>query len=218
MLKLALRVLATVVLALVIAGASQATPILVTLAEESNDPGKVAASELNATFLFTVVGTTLTIDVTNTTDALSLQNYDISAFDFNISTEIVALTLTSAPSSDAGWIQGTTVAGGFMPFDDGASALPDQTNNEIGQNPDLINAGASGAFTFSFVCGGACDETDFVLPNGNGYTLAAKFINGDGQPSGDSGWGATTFVPEPSTGLLLLIGLAGLAGRRHLRA
>jgi hypothetical protein len=209
--------LLTAVFAFAVAGTAQAVPLLVEVSDVSN--GTVPASDLNATLLFTVTGTTLTIDVTNTTDALSSQDFDIQAINFNInSDDISGLTLTSFPFTDAGWTQGAGVAGGFGSFDDGASALPDLTDGEIGLNPDLVNAGETGTFTYSFICSGTCTEEDFVVANGSGYTVAVKFINGGGL-HGDSAWGGTTSpgvpIPEPSTVSLLLLGLVGLgvAGR-----
>ena len=205
-------------------GVAQAVPILVTVSEESNDPGNVPASDLNATLLFTVTGTTLTIDVTNTTNTLSLQDYDISAFNFNTNeADISNLVLTGYPSTDAGWTQGSTSSGGFNPFDDGASANPDLTDNAVGLNPDLVNAGETGTFTYSFDCAGTCTEEDFIVANDSGYTVAVKFINGGAPPfaSSDSAWGATTSsgvpIPEPSTASLLMLGLVGLGAARRRR-
>jgi hypothetical protein len=218
-------VLATLI-AMVMASAAQAIPIVLTLSEVSNNEGEgngVDNLELNATATLTVVGTTLTIELANLTDTLSTQEFDISAFVFSTSSDISALTLTSAPSADAGWSQGASSVGGFGTFDDGASANPDLVNNEVGLNPDLVNAGETATFIYSFVCGGACDETDFIQPSSDpngGITFAAKFING-GSIGGDSAWGGTTSsgvpIPEPGTASLIMLGLAGLGayGRRQ---
>ncbi len=113
-------------LSLALASAAQAVPILLTLSEVSNNEGDIDGvdnTELNATALLTVAGTTLTIELTNSTDTLSSQPFDISAFVFNYSSAISSLTLTSAPSADTGYSQGApNNIGGFGKFDDGASA------------------------------------------------------------------------------------------------
>ena len=220
-----IAVLGTVLLSLAFASAAQAVPILLTLSDVSNNEGEfdgVDATELNATALLTVFGTTLTIEISNSTDTMSSQPMDISAFVFNFSSAISSLTLTSAPSTDAGWIQVASTVGGFGSFDDGAKANPDSVFAEIGRNPDLVMAGETGIFVYSFVCGGVCDETDFIVPTNKGFTFAAKFINGNG--GGESGWGGTMGsgvpIPEPGTATLIMLGLAGLGvvGRRQRAA
>ncbi len=222
-----IAILGIVLLSLAFASAAQAVPILLTLSDVSNNEGEfdgVDATELNATALLTVFGTTLTIEFSNSTDTLSSQPMDISAFVFNFSSAISSLTLTSAPSTDAGWAQVASTVGGFGSFDDGAKANPDSVSNEVGLNPDLVMAGETGIFVYSFVCGGVCDETDFIVPTDpQGFTFAAKFINGGGL-DGDSAWGGTMGsgvpIPEPGTATLIMLGLAGLGvvGRRQRAA
>ncbi|MBW2275101.1 MAG: PEP-CTERM sorting domain-containing protein [Deltaproteobacteria bacterium] len=75
-------------------------------------------------------------------------------------------------------------------------------------NPNVIQPAKSVTFVFS-IDGTGLDDNDFIQPNENGYLGAAKFVNG---PGDDSAFGA---VPEPSTGLLLIAGLAGLGAWRR---
>jgi hypothetical protein len=57
-----------------------------------------------------------------------------------------------------------------------------------------------------------------VVANGSGYTVAAKFVNGPDDPEApgmeDSAFGT---VPEPSTAMLLSLGLLALGARRRVR-
>lgn len=167
------------------------------LSEMSNNEGEldgVLADELNATAIVTVADTTLTIELMNTSDPLSTMDFDISAFNFNHSFEVSNVQLTSFPSSDAGWLKSDRRSdlrvGGFGRFDVAVKAKPDLTFGEVGLNPDLVNAGETGLFVFSFACSGTCDAADFDVEIESGKAVAVKFINGDGI-GGLSAWGAS---------------------------
>jgi hypothetical protein len=88
----------------------------------------------------------------------------------------------------------------------------------VNLNPDLILSGETAAILISFSCAGTCDESD-LINNAKNKAAAAKFING-GDAYGDlndSAWGASA-VPEPSTALLMSLGLVGLASVRRRTA
>jgi hypothetical protein len=89
---------------------------------------------------------------------------------------------------------------------------------DVNLNPDLILPGETATILISFACTGTCDESDWI-DNANGKAAAAKFINGGnafGDPN-DSAFGASA-IPEPSTALLLSLGLVGLAARHRRTA
>jgi hypothetical protein len=171
---------------------------MIVLSEMSNNEGEgngVSADELNADVTLTVVGTMLTMEVENTSNALSSMDFDISAINFNFNpADVSNVQLIMAPDSDAGWIKSNRRAdrmiGGFGSFGVAVKALPDLTYGEVGMNPDLIGPGETGVFVFSFDCAGACDASDFDLENGASKAVAAKFINGGGS-GGVSAFGAS---------------------------
>jgi hypothetical protein len=139
---------------------------MIVLSEMSNNEGEgngVSADELNADVTLTVVGTMLTMEVENTSNALS--------------------SIKSNRRADR-------MIGGFGSFGVAVKALPDLTYGEVGMNPDLIGPGETGVFVFSFDCAGACDASDFDLENGASKAVAAKFINGGGS-GGVSAFGAS---------------------------
>lgn len=191
------------------------------LSEYSSDD--TPASELTATANFSVMGSTLTLTVTNLTHTVT-SGYNMNQLYFNTSNDVTNLMLTGAYGSVDGdnlsaWTlnaatggQSTaTKADGFGKFD---WSLLDGVNG----NPSTIYPAEVQTFTLAIFCGmgSTCDEFDFGWEYSSGrgehVRVAAKFISG---PHGDSAFGGTTIIPEPSTAALLGLGLAALARRRR---
>jgi hypothetical protein len=147
---------AVLVAALTLGVTSSARALTITLSDFSNDTAggnAVPASDLNATLELIVTGNdTLRLDIENATNTLSSQNHDISAFVFNTSDQVSNVVLTAFPDTDAGWAQAVSSVGSFgdSDRDDGASALPEPTDDEIGLIPDLVNTGEAGVLVFTF--------------------------------------------------------------------
>jgi hypothetical protein len=190
-----------------IAAPAGATPVTLSLYSSNGTP----ASVMDATFDFSVVGSTLTLSVTN--DTTAPDEYNINEVYFNGSADVSGLTLTSATHSAAGdvmadWIPVLTgvMVDGFDTFDFG---LVDGTGELA---PPAIGPTESLVFVFSIAGPGpSFNDLDFIVNNSMGLTAAAKFVNG---PGDDSAYGA---VPEPSTALLLASGLLLLGARRRTR-
>ena len=166
------------------------------LSTHSSD--ETAATALDATFEFSVAGTTLTLTVTN--DTVAPSEFDINELYFN-GPDGVTLTPDPLPS---GWTfdDSGPMVNGFGDFDFGLveSDLPPD---------DSIAPGAS--LSFSFTMSGPFDVKDFTSAGStNGYLIAAKFVRG---PDDDSAFGAT--IPAP--GVLALMGMAGLLVARPRR-
>ena len=168
------------------------------LSEMSNNEGEndgVPADELNATAIVMVAGTTLTIELTNTSDLLSSMDFEISAININVNgADVSNVRLTFFPSSDTGWFmtnrRSDRKVGGFGSFRVAVKVAPDSIYAMEGMNPDLIGPGETGLFVFSFDCAGECDAADFDVENESGKAVAVKFINGGGI-HGYSAWGAS---------------------------
>jgi len=208
-------------------GASATTIVLSSVSSDATP-----ASQLDATFDFSVAGSTLTLTVTNT----GSDGFNLNSVYFNGSGLVSSLSLTSATHSvaadvTAAWapveVSGLSV-GGFGSFD---FALTDGVGET---NPNVLNDGESVVFVLAITGAGGYVDADFIVANGSGYVAAAKFINGPPDPecataviptetcpegvgTEDSAFGAVTDVPEPATTLLLAVGLAGLvfAGRKR---
>ena len=188
--------------ALAMANAAPATLISMSMfSSDETDPGL-----LNATLDFSVVGSVLTLTVTNTTDNNPFGfEFDINEIYFN-APDTVTLSLVNIP----GWsLQTDVMADGFGVF---SFALIDGQ----GGNPAQITPGEIQVFTLNITAGTPA-KLDFVSifsdppPGDRGAPIAAKFVNGNGD---DSAYGA---VPAP--GVLALLGVAGLlSGRRRRRA
>jgi len=141
-------------------------------------------------------------------------DYDVSEIWLNLSTEItIGSVLSPASGANLGWdlvAPPATGVAGFGDFNLGVALF-----GNVNVNPDLILPGETATILISFSCAGTCDESD-VINNAMGKAAAAKFING-GPAYGDnddSAFGASP-VPEPSTALLVGLGLVGLSAHRR---
>ena len=187
-----------------------ASAAIIRLSDQSSDA--TSAALLDATFEFTITGTTLTLKVTNNTGGPN--SFNINELYWNAPDGI-----TLAPIGLPGaWVLGTNMSGAgvfgefdfalFGPVDDGT---------------DVIMPGLFMTFDFT-IGGGTPSENDFITfkstnPPGNKQMIvSAKFVFGPPDPKGgggpDSAYGATV----PSPGSLALLAVAGLLlGRRRPR-
>lgn len=195
----------------------------VTLSSVSSDA--TPASQLDATVAFDVgdfdlgnAGDELKITLTNPSAGQGGDElFNINELFWNGSASVTGLSLLSATHSVNGdvtvlWdpVETGLNADGFGSFDfalrDGVGEL------SLG----VAMPGQNIVFILDISSVGAVDMTDFVVPNGSGYTVAAKFVNGPDDPEApgfeDSAFGS---VPEPTTAALLALGLIGLAARRR---
>jgi hypothetical protein len=193
------------------AGASTISDAEIRLSEMSSEQeeGGTPPNVLNAVVKFTVVDSTLTLDVNNTS------NYDIVDLYFNSSDYISNLSII--PPTHADWrLGGHRKAGGLGTYDHHVTV----TGN-FNKSSATIQDGTWASLVFSFDCVDVdvCSVLDFAAINGDkGKALAAKFVNGGdafGDPD-DSAFGASpSHMPEPGTGALLGLGLVALARARR---
>ncbi|MHC4217987.1 MAG: hypothetical protein ACYSU7_05970 [Planctomycetota bacterium] len=197
------KIALTAVMVLGLAPAASASIFELTLSTHSSD--ETPAADLLATFSFDVVGTTLTLTVTN--DTIAPNEFNMNELYFN-APDGVGLTSITLPTD---WTFDDTgsMADGFGVFD---FAL---TNGMGETDPGQIQPGESLVFTF-MISGGA-DAKDFTSsfsfqsdPEGLSGIIAGKFVNG---PGDDSAFGA--HVPAP--GVLALMGVAGMIVARPRR-
>ncbi len=190
------------------------------------DPIDVA--DLDATFDFDIVGTSLELTVTNLTSGDEL--FDINEVYFNASSNVTGLTYNSATHSgggsaknawtfleDDGTLTSVTMADGFGIHD---FALL----NGSGPGPKDISPTESITFEFTIAGTGPFAMSDFTTTlsrqesGGDHLTLAAaKFVRrrdslGNEILPNDSGFGGA--VPEPGSAMLLALGALSLLGYR----
>jgi len=209
--------IASLVVTLFAAAAQSST---VTLSDVSSD--LTPASTLDATFDFVVIGgDTLQLTVTN--DTSGADQFNIVELFWNGSSAVSGLSLLSANHSavgdvSTGW---DPVQAGLQP--DGFGVFDYALIDGVGEgNPNII--GPTESILFTIAISGSCADSfsctgsDFVVPQSSGYVAAAKFVNGPDDPEApgveDSAFGAA--VPEPSTAVMLGLGLAALAARRRI--
>jgi hypothetical protein len=184
-------------------GATFADTIILSTHSSDESP----ASVLDATLDFTVVDSTLTLEVTN--DTTAPDTFDISEVYFNAQ-ETAGVTALALISPSEGWyLRIDRDAGMFGVFD---FAVIDG----VGETPAQIPPGASQTFTFDISGSGPFYASDFTtefstIPPGDLPALAAaKFVDG---PDMDSAYGA--YVPEPGSLSLLALGAALFTFRRR---
>jgi len=202
-----------------------ASAVSITLSDMSSEAGEVPgtpASALDGVVGFDIgefdganAGEEIRITFENTTSGgFGAGNYDVSEIWLNVSSDITIGSILSPTSGvDLGWELGAPppqMVDGFGDFNLGVVLIGD-----VNVNPDLILPGEIATILISFSCVGTCDSGS-VENNLKGKAAAAKFING-GNIHGDlndSAFGASP-IPEPSTALLLGLGLAGLTTYRR---
>jgi hypothetical protein len=193
--------------------AFDAAAMTVTLSNVSNDSG-VDAADLSATMDFEVDGNTLTLSASNDSD-----DFDITAFYFNVAASVTALTLTSGPGN---WKLADQLKGGD-PIDTGVFGVFDYVVWVTGKKADTGKLESGDVATFVFEIGGVgpFDATDFAseisLVDAGEIPVftAARFRAGD-----ESAIGAA-HAPEPTTGLLFGMGMcfmSAYSSRRRSRA
>jgi hypothetical protein len=160
-------------------------------------------------------GDEIQITFENTTSGgFGAGDYDVSEIWLSLSSDItIGSVLSPASGANLGWELAAPppeMVDGFGMFNLGLTLFGD-----VNLNPDLILPGETATILLSFACGGTCDDSD-LINNLKGKAAAAKFINGGnayGDPN-DSAFGASP-IPEPSTALLMGLGLVGMGLRRR---
>ena len=165
------------------------------------------AEYLDARLDFSVVGSTLTLSVTNLTPENDGDPaFKINRIYFNAADSIEGLTLIdvfgSEDSATEGWQSNFSedgfLVGGFGRFDV-------YVKGGNGRHNPVVNAGQTVGFVFQISGTGPFEDNNFVTlssPQGEHILsyAAAKFYNND-----TSAYGATN-IPEPATALLLTFG------------
>jgi len=185
----------------------------------------ITAGELSGSVDFTVSGpTTLDITLTNT----ATNELTISALYFSVASNVTGLTLVSATHSVeggvlAGWNLNASTGAGGLTQGDGFGVHDYSLIDGVGMDSDKVGVGESIVFSLTISGTGPFSMGDFVELSDSSMTgistlAAAKWDNGDGSSyfpyeDNDSGFGAV--VPEPSSALLISLGLMGLGATRR---
>ena len=192
------RLLATMVVAVLASGNAAEANTVLTLSDHSSD--ETSAAALDATLVFSVVGTALDLTVAN--DTPEVGGFDIKAVYFNATSNVSGLLL--GPGANGWHLFPGESADGFGTFD---FALI----SDAGGDPAAIDPQESLTFTFDIMGVDPFLEVDFVtefsdIPPGDTRALAAaKFVRG---PGDDSAFGAV--IPEPGTAMLGIFGIGVL--------
>lgn len=159
----------------------------------SDSTSKVAAGGMSAWLFVTANSTDVTTGIPITTLAAVqtvLDSKDLSG--------LSSLAAAHATSASEGSIAGATGLEGFSSGSLSAFALLiDSTDLATAQNYYLVNAGATKTVSFTSSTG-------------------MKALAFGSQATATQAAGAWTAVPEPTSGLLMLLGIAGLALKRKV--
>ena len=202
--------LALVVLVLTWAQSVLAAPISLSTISSDATP----ASVLDATLDFQIIGNTVNLTVSNDTTAPDAYAIDSIFFTVTADVDLGSIALISVGGNACpacAWSLSTGIAA------DGMGVFDVGLIGPAGNDPDQVTSGESVLFVLT--ANGAFDMSDFaselssIPPGANPAFAVAKVVRG---PGDDSAFGGTN-VPEPGTGLLVLLGLSGLAaaGRRR---
>jgi hypothetical protein len=222
-----LRLLALLTASVVMLFSAAASATTITMSQMSSEtaPPNTPASALDGIVGFQIgefdggnAGNEIMLTFENTTSGgFGGGDYDVSEVWLSLSSDItIGSILSPATGANLGWALGAppaTGVAGFGDFNLGVTLI-----GNFNTNPDLILPGETATILISFACSGTCNESDWIN-NASGKAAAAKFVNGGDAftDPNDSAFGASA-VPEPSTALLLSLGLVGLAARRRRTA
>lgn len=185
----------------------QASPVTLTLSDYSSN--EVPADRLDATMTFTVLGSTLTVDVTNNTQDPP-EEFRINEVYFSATGNIYGLQMDPLEGWACTFSEDAYQVNGFGLFDVGAT-------NGTGDDPNQIQPGQTETFTFQISSYNTATELDFTTELSTKVDdhieslAAAKFVNGLAR----SAYG--NVIPEPGGLVLLAIGgfTLALRGRRR---
>ena len=185
--------------------AFEAGAVSIGLSNSSSDPG-VGAASLGATMDFHLSGSTLTLSVSN--DSTS---FDITGFYFNVSSNVTDITLTSGLQDwklEDQYSKSGTDTGEFGVFDYIVGVRGKKAKNA------KLDPGDVATFVFAIGSAGLLTDADFtaeislIADDEVAAFVAARFGIDKDSPIG------ATHAPEPTTGLLVGIGMCLLAASR----